>query len=69
MFMHKSGGDNMLPKDPFILFSFINTRLRDSGMSLESLCKSESADVEDVKAKMLSISMVYDSENNCFRKQ
>lgn len=59
----------MLPKDPFILFSVINTRLRDSGMSLESLCKSEDTDIEEIKTKLLGISMFYDEDNNCFKKK
>ena len=58
----------MLPNDPYILFSVINTRLRDSDVTLEELCKIENADFDDIIAKMKSISMSYDKENNCFRK-
>ncbi len=58
----------MLPKDPFILFSVINTRLRDSGLNLNELCKRENADIDEIITKMQSISMLYDEENNCFRK-
>lgn len=29
-----------IPKDPFMLLSFINMHLRDDGMSLDELCKS-----------------------------
>lgn len=59
----------MLPKDPFILFSVINTRLRDTRLNLDKLCKDEDADVDEILAKMKSISMTYDEDNNCFRKQ
>ena len=30
----------MLPRDPYILFSFVNARLRDQCADLEDLCAS-----------------------------
>ncbi len=34
----------MLPKDPVILLSYVNTRLRDGCTSLEDFCLEEDAD-------------------------
>ena len=34
----------MLPKDPFILLSYVNTRLRDRFSDLEELCEDEQID-------------------------
>ena len=34
----------MLPQDPVILLSVVNTRLRDEYSDLEELCRSEGAD-------------------------
>ena len=42
----------MLPQDPVILLSVVNTRLRDTGDSLEELCAREGADVRAVREKL-----------------
>ena len=36
----------MLPKDPVILLSFVNTKLRDEFASLEELCAALDADAQ-----------------------
>ncbi|MER2055881.1 MAG: DUF4250 domain-containing protein, partial [Clostridia bacterium] len=33
----------MLPKDPVILLSYVNTKLRDEYVSLQELCRAEDA--------------------------
>ena len=38
----------MLPKDPIILLSVVNTRLRDLYSNLQELCAAEDADPEEV---------------------
>ena len=58
----------MLPKDPFILFSWLNTKLRDSYSSLDALCKCESADINEIITVMKSIGFSYDYDTNSFRK-
>ena len=40
--------NNLLPTDPAILLSFINTRLRDEGGSLEAVCARLGVDPADV---------------------
>ena len=42
----------MLPKDPAILLSYVNTQLRDHYSSLEDMCKSLQVDKEGIKRKM-----------------
>ena len=37
-----------LPKDPMMLFSFINTKLRDFYPSLDALCKDMNVKEEDI---------------------
>lgn len=56
----------MIPKDPFILFSYINTKLRDEAVSLDELCKSEGADKEEILQKLLAVGYVYSEESNSF---
>ena len=38
----------MLPKDPVILLSFVNTKLRDEFASLEELCAVLDADAQAI---------------------
>ena len=42
----------MLPKDPVILLSFINTKLRDEYSSLEDLCAALDADAQELSATL-----------------
>ena len=45
----------MLPKDPVILLSVINTKLRDFYENLDLLCDDLEADKEDIIDKLNSI--------------
>lgn len=56
----------MLPKDPFILLSYINTKLRDEFSSLEDLCKSLPADREQLYVCLSAIGYHYNKEQNRF---
>ena len=56
----------MLPSDPMILLSFVNTRLRDEFASLDLLCKSLCVDAEEIKEKLATIDYFYDPEVNRF---
>ena len=38
----------MIPKDPVILLSFVNTKLRDEFESLEELCAALDADAQAI---------------------
>lgn len=56
----------MIPKDPVMLLSYLNTQLRDHYPSLEELCASLSIDKEEIVAKMKGIDYVYDQQLNKF---
>lgn len=55
-----------LPKDPVMLVSFVNTKLRDDYPSLDELCKSLCVNKNDIVSKLDSIGYSYDSEKNRF---
>ena len=57
----------MLPKDPFILLSYVNTQLRDRGLSLEDYAAEEGLDTQALREKLESIGFRYDPEERCFR--
>ena len=54
----------MIPKDPMILLSYVNTQLRDYYDSLEALCTCRGLNRESLLDKMDSID--YDEETNQF---
>lgn len=53
-------------KDPMVLLSFINTKLRDDYPSLDELCSSLCVNADDIKSKLASIDYSYDAEKNRF---
>ncbi|MBR1591819.1 MAG: DUF4250 domain-containing protein [Ruminococcus sp.] len=55
-----------IPKDPAILLSYINTKLRDEYPSLDELCKSMCISREETEKKLSAIGYTYDKEKNCF---
>ena len=57
----------MLPKDPMILLSWVNTRLRDEYASLDALCVDQDADRAYLERKLEAAGFVYDPEQNRFR--
>jgi hypothetical protein len=56
----------MIPKDPMILLSFVNTHLRDHYSSLEELCSAQDIDRQELVDKLGQIDYVYDAETNQF---
>ncbi len=56
-----------LPKDPFMLFSYINTKLRDCYDSLDNLCDDMDIDVEQLKTTLEKAGFEYLPEINQFR--
>lgn len=56
----------MLPKDPVILLSYVNTMLRDKYPSLEALCRAENADEDGLCASLRAIDYHYSKEKNQF---
>lgn len=55
-----------LPKDPMVLLSFINTKLRDDYPSLDELCSYLCVDADYIKKTLASIDYSYDDEKNRF---
>lgn len=56
----------MLPKDPVILLSYVNTMLRDKYASLEALCRAEDVREEELCASLRTIDYHYNKEKNQF---
>ncbi len=56
-----------IPNDPAILFSYINTKLRDEFSSLDDLCRSLDISQEEIVKKLASIGCVYDVNTNRFK--
>lgn len=57
----------MLPEDPMMLLSVINTQLRDNYNSLDELCDAMDESKTDIITKMASINYKYDSSQNQFK--
>ena len=56
----------MLPKDPVILLSFVNTKLRDEFPSLRELCASLDADEAELLRTLAALNYEYDENRNQF---
>lgn len=55
-----------IPKDPVMLLSFINMKLRDFYPSLDELCADLDLNVNDVSEKLASAGFNYDGKLNRF---
>ena len=55
-----------LPKDPFMLLSVINTKLRDNYSSLDNLCDDLQQDKTHLISVLESIGYTYDESSNRF---
>ncbi len=56
----------MLPQDPIILLSYVNTKLRDEYSSLEELCGALDADREELVRILESVNYRYSAQRNQF---
>mgnify|MGYP000877721333 FL=1 len=56
-----------IPKDPMILLSFVNTKLRDEYRSLEEFCKEHNLDIEALKKKLEEIGFQYNAKLKQFK--
>lgn len=56
-----------LPKDPFILLSYINTKLRDDYDSLDALCDDLQTDRSVLEQTLAAAGFEYMPEINQFR--
>lgn len=56
----------MIPKDPVMLLSFLNLKLRDYYSSLDALCDDLDLDPAKIREKLENIDYHYDEEKNQF---
>lgn len=62
----KTGGTVLLPSDPVMLLSVINTALRDKYPDLDALCEALDADPAEIRKTLASIDYRYDAVQNKF---
>lgn len=55
-----------LPKDPMMLFSFINMKLRDYYPSLDALCADLNVSKEDIVNRLKAVGFEYNPSQNKF---
>ena len=53
-----------LPKDPMMLFSVINMKLRDCYSSLDELCEDMDVDKEELVSQLKAAGFEYSAEHN-----
>ena len=56
----------MIPKDPFILLSYVNTQLRDFYPSLDKMCVTLGIDKKELEEKLALVDYRYEEETNQF---
>ena len=56
----------MIPKDPVMLLSYVNTQLRDFCPSFAALCEDKELSAEEITAKLAGIDYEYDRGRNQF---
>ena len=56
----------MLPKDPVMLLSYVNMKLRDFYGSLDAFCEEPDVDKQEITEKLAAIGYRYDEERNQF---
>ena len=56
----------MIPNDPVMLLSYINTQLRDHYSNLDDLCLSLQLNSQDLIQKLKGIDYHYDTQQNQF---
>lgn len=55
-----------LPKDPIMLLSVINLKLRDYYSSLDQLCEEMNLSKEEITSKLAAVDYEYDEIHNQF---
>ncbi len=56
-----------MPKDPIMLMSYVNTKLRDEYTSLEEFCRAEDTEEKDLTDRLAEAGFQYYPEINQFR--
>lgn len=57
----------MLPNDPIILLSVVNTKLRDCYSSLDALCDDLGESRGEIESKLKAVGFEYDEASNSFK--
>ena len=57
----------LLPKDPMILLSYINTHLRDDYPTLDALCVALDVSRGELEETLGAVGFAYDEQQNRFR--
>lgn len=57
----------MLPQDPFMLLSYVNTKLRDDYTDLEEFCQALDVDRKELVSKLSAAGFEYMPEIKQFR--
>lgn len=55
-----------LPKDPMMLLSFINTRLRDEDIDLDGFCSQFQVKRSEIEEKLAKLDYTYHADLNKF---
>lgn len=56
----------MIPKDPVMLLSFVNLKLRDYYSSLAAMCEDLDVDEAQITETLSGINYAYDADRNQF---
>lgn len=56
-----------IPKDPVMLLSFVNLKLRDYYKDVDSLCEALDLDKKELIDKLSGIDYYYDAASNQFK--
>ncbi|MBQ2471605.1 MAG: DUF4250 domain-containing protein [Acholeplasmatales bacterium] len=59
----------MLPKNPILLLSIVNTKLRDFYSSLDELCQDLDESKDEIIDILARFGYIYDKELNQFREK
>ncbi len=58
---------NGIPKDPYMLYSFVNMALRDKFDSFEEFCNVNDVDPDEIIGKLKAVGFEYNEEMNQFQ--
>lgn len=56
----------MVPKDPVILLSYVNSKLRDHAKDIETLCDLVEIDRQELEERLAGMNYHYNREKNQF---
>ena len=57
---------NAIPKDPVMLLSYVNLKLRDMYSTLDAMCEDLELDKDELIQKLATIDYSYDAAQNQF---